>query len=103
VEMEDLTSFLCVAIPLYPQLPVSVPHIHVSNVTTGLSRTVSETDGNFNRKLHIFHTPRVFYAPAGQNNVDKFMIDIDKDKDFQDCKLRHKCYRQLGVKQLQKK
>jgi len=28
-----------------------------------LSRTVSETDGDFNRKLQNF-PPRVFYAPA---------------------------------------
>jgi len=31
----------------------------------GLSRAVSEIDGNFSRKSHIFHTPRVFCAPAG--------------------------------------
>jgi len=30
----------------------------------GLSRTVSEIDGDFSRKSQNFPTPRVFYAPA---------------------------------------
>jgi len=42
--------------------PPSITSCLRSIVTVGLSRTVSQINGDFSRKLQIPH-PRVFYAP----------------------------------------